>query len=41
MSELEKAIKAAILSRLVVLNKDSIERYAIPEILKAIEKLKP
>lgn len=35
---IEKDLKAAILSRLVIINKESIDKYAIPEIIKIIEK---
>lgn len=38
MTELEKQIKAAILSTLVVVNKESIEKYALPAIMKAINQ---
>jgi hypothetical protein len=35
---LENELKEAILSKLVVINKDSIDKYAIPALLKIIEK---
>lgn len=36
MTELEKKIKEAIQKTLVVANKESIEKYAVPEIIKVL-----
>jgi hypothetical protein len=35
---IEEELKQAIMSKLVIVNKESIDKYAIPELLKIINK---